>query len=122
MIECRKSSKRLRFGAIFFEEQQWAEFHQKKLNISTDITSEIFNICQTLINELWDTRKPLRLLGVSLTDITTCDDVQLSLFDAGKNEKERKIDKTVDSIRNKFGKDTIVRGGVYKNNIKVGKK
>ena len=96
--------------------------HQKKLNISTDITSEIFNICQTLINELWDTRKPLRLLGVSLTDITTCDDVQLSLFDAGKNEKERKIDKTVDSIRNKFGKDTIVRGGVYKNNIKVGKK
>jgi hypothetical protein len=44
------------------------------------------------------------------------------LFDSQKQEKERTIDKTVDSIRNKFGKDTIVRGGLYKNNIRIGKK
>ena len=96
--------------------------HQKKLASSTDITIEIFEICRDLLQELWDMKKPLRLLGVTLSDVTDEDDVQLSMFDTDKKEKEKAIDRTVDSIRNKFGKDTIVRGGVYKNNIRVGKK
>ena len=96
--------------------------HQRKLDFPTDITAEIFDICQDLINELWNMKKPLRLLGVALTDVESDSDIQLSLFDSQKQEKERTIDKTVDSIRNKFGKDTIVRGGLYKNNIRIGKK
>ncbi len=95
--------------------------HQKRLSASSDITTEIFSVCQSLINELWDTKKPLRLLGVTLSDVTDEDDIQLSIFDSDKKDKERAIDKTVDSIRNKFGKDTIVRGGIYKKNIRVGK-
>ena len=95
--------------------------HQKRLSASSDITTEIFFVCQSLINELWDTKKPLRLLGVTLSDVTDEDDIQLSIFDSDKKDKERAIDKTVDSIRNKFGKDTIVRGGIYKKNIRVGK-
>ena len=94
--------------------------HQKRLSASSDITTEIFSVCQSLINELWDTKKPLRLLGVTLSDVTDEDDIQLSIFDSDKKDKERAIDKTVDSIRNKFGKDTIVRGGIYKKNIRVG--
>ena len=96
--------------------------HQRKLSSATDITTEIFDICKSLIKELWDTKKPLRLLGVSLSDVTDEDDVQLSLFDCDKRDKERAIDRTVDSIRSKFGKSTIVRGSVYKNDINVGKK
>ena len=96
--------------------------HQRKLSSATDITTEIFDICESLIKELWDTKKPLRLLGVSLSDVTDEDDVQLSLFDCDKRDKERAIDRTVDSIRSKFGKSTIVRGGVYKNGVNVGKK
>ena len=96
--------------------------HQRKLSSATDITTEIFDICKSLIKELWDTKKPLRLLGVSLSDVTDEDDVQLSLFDCDKRDKERAIDRTVDSIRSKFGKSTIVRGSVYKNGINVGKK
>lgn len=96
--------------------------HQRKLNSATDITTEIFDICKILIKELWDTKKPLRLLGVSLIDVTDENDIQLSMFDSDKKDKERAIDRTVDSIRNRFGKDTIVRGGIYKNNIEIGKK
>ena len=96
--------------------------HQKKLDFATDITGEIFDVCKILLLELWDKRKPLRLLGVSLTDIVFEDDVQLSLFDTDKRDKARAIDKTVDNIRSKFGSDTIVRGGIYKKDIRVGKK
>lgn len=96
--------------------------HQRKLNSSTDITIEIFEICCNLLNELWDMKKPLRLLGVTLSDVTNEEDVQLSMFDSSKKEKEKAIDRTVDNIRNKFGRNTIVRGGVYKKDIQVGKK
>lgn len=92
--------------------------HQKKFSISTDITSEIYEACIALISELWDRKKALRLIGVSLSELVYEDDVQLSFFDSDKRDKARTLDKTVDSIRNKFGKNMIVRGGVYKNNIR----
>ena len=91
--------------------------HQKKFSSSTDITSEVYEACVALIAELWDRKKSLRLIGVSLSDLVYEDEVQLSFFDSDKREKARTLDKTVDSIRNKFGKNMIVRGGVYKNNI-----
>lgn len=96
--------------------------HQKKLLVATDITNELFVVVKMLFSELWDRRKPLRLLGVSLTDVVFDDDIQMSFFNNDERERARAIDKTVDNIRAKFGKDTIVRGGVYKKNIKVGKK
>lgn len=92
--------------------------HQKRLSVSTDITSEIYNNCLALIRELWDRKKPLRLIGVSLSELIFEEEVQISFFDSDKRERARAIDKTVDSIRNKFGKNMIVRGGVYKNNIR----
>ncbi|MBO7303243.1 MAG: DNA polymerase IV [Clostridia bacterium] len=96
--------------------------HQRRLNNATDITSDIFKVSAGLLAEFWDARKPLRLLGIALTDISDGDEDQLSFFDAEKNDRARAIDKTVDNIRNRFGGDMIVRGGVYKKDIRVGKK
>lgn len=96
--------------------------HQKRLSFPTDITGEIFLIVKQLFGELWNKKRPLRLLGVSLTDVTFEEDFQISFFDTEKRDKARTIDKTVDSIRERFGSDTIVRGGIYKKNIRAGKK
>lgn len=96
--------------------------HQCKLENPTDVTNEIYDISKKLFKELWDGKTPLRLLGVALTQITFDDYVQTSLFDSENNEKSRKIDKAVDSIRNRFGMDTIVRGANYHSDISVGKK
>lgn len=96
--------------------------HQRKLDEATDITTEIFEVCRVLFSELWDRRTPLRLLGVSLTNVTYDDDCQMSLFDNDKRDKARALDKTVDSIRSKFGSDTIMRGVTYKSSLGVGKK
>jgi DNA polymerase-4 len=96
--------------------------HQKKLDFPTDITQEIFSVCRSLFSELWDRKTPIRLLGVSLTNVTDQDEMQMTLFDDDKREKSRAVDKTVDQIRNKFGAETIVRGLTYKSNLNVGKK
>lgn len=96
--------------------------HQRKLDEATDITTEIFEVCRALFSELWDRRTPLRLLGVSLTNVTYEDEEQMSLFDNERRDRARTLDKTVDSIRSKFGSETIMRGVTYKSSLRVGKK
>ncbi len=96
--------------------------HQHTLDDATDITSEIYNISKRLFSELWDKRTPLRLLGISLTQITAEDNSQLSFFPTENKEKERKLDKAMDAIRDRFGSATVMRASNYQSNIDVGKK
>ena len=96
--------------------------HQRKLDEATDITTDIFDVCRSLFSELWDRKTPLRLLGVALTNISYGEDVQISLFGDDRKEKARTLDKTVDSIRTKYGSSTIMRGVTYKSSLDVGKK
>lgn len=84
--------------------------HQKKLMNPTDVTSEIASVTVKLLEELWDGETPLRLLGVSLGEVTYAPVEQLSLFPDEKKEKARALDKAMDAIRQKYGADTIFRG------------
>ncbi len=95
---------------------------QKKLSGPTDITSEIYDVSKKLFSELWDRRTPLRLLGISLSHLTRDGYVQQSLFPDEEKEREKKLDKAIDSIRSKFGSETIVRGSVFQSGTDVGRK
>lgn len=88
--------------------------HQRKLEEPTDISSEIFETAMELFDELWDKKTPLRLLNVGLFDISHDAPIQLSLFTDEKKEKSRKIDRTLDMLTDKFGKNTVMRGSEYK--------
>ncbi len=96
--------------------------HQRKLHAPTDVTSEIYEVVQQLFDELWDGKTPLRLLGVSLTNVVKDPAEQTSLFPDERKDKSRKVDKAVDSIRGRFGSGTIVAGANYKSDISVGRK
>ena len=98
--------------------------HQRHLEFATDITTEIFNVAKVLFDELWDGYTPIRLIGVSLTDITRESSEQLSLFsaEADNKDRERKIDKTVDNLRNRFGTTIISRGMTTDNTARIDKK
>lgn len=84
--------------------------HQRSLQNATDITSEIYDIAKELFREIWDAVTPLRLLNVTLSNITRDDFEQLSLFDGNSKQKYRNADKAMDSIRDRFGSDMIKRG------------
>ena len=85
---------------------------QRKLTIPTNTTKEIEKVAQEIFIELWDHKTPLRLLGISLSDLIKENNEQLSLFENinQSHEKEKKIDQTIDIIRKKYGSDIIGRG------------
>ena len=96
--------------------------HQRKLAEPTDVTAEIYDVCKKLLAELWDGHTPLRLLGVSLTNVTHEDAAQFSLFEDEKRDRSRRLDKTLDAIRGKYGTDTIVRAAALQSGKGVGRK
>ena len=51
--------------------------------------------------------EPLRLIGVSLSNLELDETTQLNIFE-NFNEKEHKLDKTVDTILNKFGNNHLI--------------
>ncbi len=96
--------------------------HQKKLGNPTDVTEEIFVQVKNLLYECWQCQ-PLRLIGVALTDLTSDDFRQMSLFENAENhEKQKKVDGVVDDIRKRFGNGMIVRGSTMKTAGQVARK
>ncbi len=96
--------------------------HQRKLQEPTDITGEIYALAKGLFRELWDGRTPLRLLGISLTQVAREAYAQQSMFPQEDKERARKLDQAIDEIRKRFGPDTIQRGGILGTGSQVGKK
>ena len=98
--------------------------HQLKLGEPTDGTNEIYELAKKLFSELWNGKTPLRLLGIALTDLTKEEYTQTSIFAAAdeKKEKSKKLDRTVDALRSKYGRATIQRGALLQDTHEVGKK
>ena len=120
----RDGKKSLCISVTMRDTQFRNKSHQRKLDEPTDITTEIFAVAVDLFIEMWDEETPLRLLGVALTDLTDNYAEQLSFFDRGdsQKEKERKVDKTVDDIRSRFGAASITRGAIFGKTENIAKK
>lgn len=95
--------------------------HQAALYSPSDTSRIIYDAACRLFDELWD-HSPIRLLGVRTSKlISAAEPVQLTLFDLGSlsaakaepgSQKLAALDKAIDDIRNKFGKDAVVRGSL----------
>jgi len=96
--------------------------HGQKLDEPTDITSEIYSLSKRLFDEHWDKHTPLRLIGIALSSISDHPDERISLFPDHQKEKSHRVDLAVDSIRNKYGSDMIMRASSCVSSVDAGKK
>ena len=83
--------------------------HQCVLDEATDITIELARTAFRLFQESWNGH-PIRHLGVHVNRISReAPARQLELFPSVDYEKLERMDRTVDSIRRRFGNDSIKR-------------
>ena len=93
---------------------------QQQLDNPTNLTEVITETALSIIRKSWSMRDPIRML--TITAINLCDEnqaQQLSLF-SDENisiEKGEKVERAMDSIRQKFGSGAISFGSVLNNDI-----
>lgn len=91
--------------------------HQMVLPAATNITVELHQAACTLFDELWD-GTPIRQLGIQTSRIREADSGrQMSLFDNTDYERLEKMDRAIDTIRERFGNDAIKRGSFVEHSI-----
>lgn len=88
------------------------EFHhtsrQTTLSSTTNVTEKIYDTAVMLFDSLW-THVPLRLLGVNTSHAGTEKYEQYDLFQYEKYEKLSKLNQAIDSIRSRYGEDSVKR-------------
>lgn len=114
----RHSQSSAQLVAISFRTNEFLSYsHQRKFSHATDCTNEIWEIACQLFDELWK-GQPLRHMGVRVSELCQNDFVQLSLFEKDY-EKERKVDRTIDVIRERFGTYAIIRSSYLQSGLKA---
>jgi DNA polymerase-4 len=83
----------------------------------TSTTNDIYETGCRLLEQNWNPSKPVRLIGISLSDFDTdCSFQQISIFDDDiKDVRQQKIDHAMDKIRSKYGVSKIKRARQIKN-------
>jgi DNA polymerase-4 len=80
----------------------------------TEHMDEIYRTACKLFDQHWRVGKPIRLLGVTLQNLTAKQDsaIQLDLFDYENDPKKDRLNQIMDSLRDKFGENAILTAGM----------
>ena len=83
----------------------------RKLSNYTNTYSELLKAFLEIYDKTTDKSVAIRRIGVNFANVIETENVQLSLFkDQEKIDEERKLELAMCSIKNKMGKNAIIRG------------
>ena len=88
---------------------------QRTLSLPTASTDRIFREVCAILRDSWPEQKPVRLFSVGAENLISDQEdipVQLSLLDDAeeKDEKRERLEAAVDRLRDRFGRDSVMRG------------
>lgn len=99
---------------------------QMQLPFATDLSDDIFTAVMDLFQAHWFFGNPIRLITVTAINLTAEEQdqpVQLSFFGpeegASYDERQKSLETAVDDIRNRFGKYSIIKGGLVHNDLGI---
>ncbi|MGG1879758.1 DNA polymerase IV [Paenibacillus campinasensis] len=86
----------------------------KQLPTPTENMEDIYREACLLYEHHWREEKPLRLLGVTLQQLTPkeASAIQLDLFEYEKQPRKESLTKVMDELRNKFGESAVLTAGM----------
>lgn len=94
---------------------------QEKLDSPTNLAKEITDKAMGIIRRNWNMKKPIRMLTVTGGGIVgENENFQIGFFDEeNKNPKREKLEKALDSIRDKYGKDSVKNANIINNDLGI---
>ena len=103
-------------GKTVFIKVRYADFHtvtrSESLDAPSNVTRELYVTAARLLQaQLARSPRPVRLLGMGASGITSEELEQGQLFETEDREQQRRIDTVVDSIKSRFGNRALRRGG-----------
>lgn len=109
-LKLRKQNRYTDTIAILLKDKNFKRMtHQKKLKNCTNNTIEIENVVKELLNEI-GTIEPIRLVGIRFDNLKDINYKQYSIFDNNENDiKNENLQKALDIIKEKYGKDLKVK-------------
>lgn len=115
-VSFRLHSNSLKGGTVFIK-VRYADFstysRQKSLKVAVNSSEEIYQRAKELLTQNNLLKKPLRLLGIGVSNLCQEGKEQLNLFSDG----EDRLDKTIDELKRKYGFEKISRARkLYLNN------
>lgn len=84
-------------------------YHSMKLEAPTRDPKEILKVCNQMI-ELYYNGSAIRKISISVGKLSKNESIQLNLFkDFEQEEKDEKLNKSIDEVKMKFGKNSLVK-------------
>lgn len=122
-MTARKFDKKARKVQITIKYSDFQSITRQATIPATYLTKEISSAGIELLIKHWNRNRAVRLLGISLSGFTEdCVADQLTLFHLTETiqceDKEEKLEKAIDAIRNKYGISKINRAVLLKENEK----
>ena len=97
---------------------------RRQLQKPSDIAREISSLAMQIFLDEWKIGKPIRMLTVTVLSLTPADALseQIDIFTIdgdGEREKVKRREETIDRIRKRFGKTSILSASYIKNDIGI---
>ena len=113
----RKENKYAKVICVILKDNNFKRYsHQKKVKNPINTYDEIYKCSKEILEEFYH-NEPVRLIGIRLDDLQNNKIYQTSLFEKNPENNE-KIDKIMDQINTKYGKDVVKRASFLENNSK----
>lgn len=113
-LRLRKENKYATVISIQLKNSSFITYgHQKKVTNPISSDEDIYEVASELLKNMYK-GDPIRLVGLRVSDFTDRTYEQISLFEeAGKLEKRDKVQKTLDEINKKYGKNVIKSAATF---------
>lgn len=112
-LRIRKEKKYASVICVILKDSTFRRYsHQKKLKNPVSSYNDIYKYSKEVLREFYN-KEPIRLIGIRLDDLKEEKIYQTSLFDK-EPETDEKIDKVMDEINYKYGKNIIKRASNIK--------
>lgn len=111
--DARRQGLKGKTVSILIKYADFESITRQKTIVSTYLTRDLYRAGCDLLENNWSGHRPVRLLGIGLSNFEENETQQLSIFDmvedTAASHKEEKLEKAIDAIREKYGSDKIKR-------------